>query len=341
MKPQPNRKVVLHIGMPKTGTTTIQFFLANNAEALAANGCLYPSTGQLHHAHHPLAALLLDRRPGLGWVDSLVPAVDPALLQQLKREIRGSACSTVVISTELFSFMRDTRKAIESFSEYDLRILFFIRRQDYWLESLCRQEMKTGTYSQADPQEFIETRLWEADYLEYLERWGKYLDEAKLKVVLLDRRLASAPVQQRFLSACDIDWSDAYSINRDENTKLTQECLHFLINSPQKDRIDEFHAHVDEALERYSQKHPDPPEYGWLLSPEQRRGILERVHERNALLAKRFLDDEEAKLFLDIDVDTETPWVKYPGLTVEKAVEIGYSVMRMMDFWREKERRIG
>lgn len=337
-KAKPRKKVFLHIGMPKTGTTTIQFFLAQNAQALGRSGCLYPSTGQQYQAHHPIAALLLDRRPGLEWVDSLVPTRDPSLLERLEKEIQQGACDTVIMSTELFSFMRDTKKVVELLSDYDVQILFFIRRQDYWLESLCRQEMKTGTYYDADPKQFIESRIWESDYLEYIERWGEHLGDERIRVVLLDRRLGSAPIQQRFLSACDIAWSNAYSMNKDENTKLTQECLHFLLNSPEKDRINPFHARVDEALEEYSRMHPEPPEYRWLLSPEQRRGILERSHDRNALLARRFLRDQEARLFLDMDVDANAPWEKYPGLTAKKAVEIGYFVLRKMESWHTENR---
>src|SRR5215471_11213896 len=42
--------VVLHVGMRKTGTSSIQFFLRDNREPLASRGVLYPTTpGRARH----------------------------------------------------------------------------------------------------------------------------------------------------------------------------------------------------------------------------------------------------------------------------------------------------
>jgi len=53
------KTVYLHIGLHKTGTSTIQFFLANNREKLAELGYLYPFK---QVAHHNLAYLIGDKK---------------------------------------------------------------------------------------------------------------------------------------------------------------------------------------------------------------------------------------------------------------------------------------
>lgn len=65
------KKLILHIGRPKTGTSSIQHFLAANAEALAAEGAVYPRAGRrapdrrgLRAAHHALAAICDGRLEG-------------------------------------------------------------------------------------------------------------------------------------------------------------------------------------------------------------------------------------------------------------------------------------
>jgi hypothetical protein len=50
--------IVLHIGMPKTGTTSIQFFLRDNRERLASLGVLFPkAAGQVRSERLGLSLL--------------------------------------------------------------------------------------------------------------------------------------------------------------------------------------------------------------------------------------------------------------------------------------------
>jgi hypothetical protein len=62
------RRVVLHIGTAKTGTSSIQMFLVRNAEALAAQGILVPASPlsglRGAQSHRKLAAYALGARRG-------------------------------------------------------------------------------------------------------------------------------------------------------------------------------------------------------------------------------------------------------------------------------------
>ena len=59
------RQIYLHIGFPKTGTTSIQTWLTEHAPALAAHGVLYPAHGrdgqEYQYGHHRLARSLVER----------------------------------------------------------------------------------------------------------------------------------------------------------------------------------------------------------------------------------------------------------------------------------------
>ena len=55
---------ILHIGTEKTGTTSIQKFLATNRTLLKANGVLYPlSPGKVNHIGLEAYAAILLRSP--------------------------------------------------------------------------------------------------------------------------------------------------------------------------------------------------------------------------------------------------------------------------------------
>ena len=81
------RRLVLHAGPHKTGTTALQAAFAREAARLAEAGVLYPATGRLGPAHHALAEAC---RTG-----------DRRLLEALSREARGA--ETVLLSSENFA----------------------------------------------------------------------------------------------------------------------------------------------------------------------------------------------------------------------------------------------
>jgi hypothetical protein len=49
------KELTLHIGLPKTGTTTLQKYLTDNAEELEKQGVSYPKAGRSYIAHHNIA----------------------------------------------------------------------------------------------------------------------------------------------------------------------------------------------------------------------------------------------------------------------------------------------
>ena len=55
------RKLILHIGRHKTGTTAIQRFLYGNPELLRANGYCYPDHGAIGFGHHDIAGALIKK----------------------------------------------------------------------------------------------------------------------------------------------------------------------------------------------------------------------------------------------------------------------------------------
>lgn len=92
------RTLHVHIGTHKTGTTSIQVFLRQNAEAFRRCGVYVPTTGTLDpiSGHHNIAwELRGDRR------------FDPAhgTLDDLMAEISGSDAPAAVISAEDFEYL--------------------------------------------------------------------------------------------------------------------------------------------------------------------------------------------------------------------------------------------
>ena len=93
--------LIIHIGHNKTGSTSIQRALAEQAErsALEQIDALYRKTGRNAHVHHPLSNFdpRMRKRRGITNNDHM------SLWASLQKEIRTSKKRIVVISAESFS----------------------------------------------------------------------------------------------------------------------------------------------------------------------------------------------------------------------------------------------
>ena len=90
------RRAIVHIGTPRTGTTSLQHVLTRLRPALADAGVLYPdltpSTAAVPHLSHQYLGEALDgRRPRRDRVE---------LLQDLAAQLRATPCDTVILSYE-------------------------------------------------------------------------------------------------------------------------------------------------------------------------------------------------------------------------------------------------
>src|SRR5437016_5255870 len=99
----------LHIGTEKTGTTTIQSFLAQNRDRLREQGVMYPSAPG-NHNHIALAAYAL-RRTGITARHRLrqpetfreVRQFRDELIDNLDAELRNANASNLIFSNEHLS----------------------------------------------------------------------------------------------------------------------------------------------------------------------------------------------------------------------------------------------
>lgn len=139
------KKLFLHIGHYKTGTSAIQDYLSSHADALRACGYLYPESarpkaGSTNHGH---LSLSLARAYGFNpppWYREDVTADDA--YQALHDEIAQSAEEHVIVSSEEFvqlALVRNPEQAIRDLKErlaaYDVHIILYLREPFSLLKS--------------------------------------------------------------------------------------------------------------------------------------------------------------------------------------------------------------
>lgn len=148
------RQVILHAGLPKTGTTYLQRCFVANRAWLADRGVGYPHYGQEHqHGHHNLSFLLRDvptqNRPSDG--------LDAE--QAVRRALNEGDHSSVLLSSEGFSALdaagvATLQRALEG---CDVRIVIYLRRRSQLCRSAWQERVKHG--SPAGLLEFLAEQL--------------------------------------------------------------------------------------------------------------------------------------------------------------------------------------
>lgn len=203
-----SKRLLIHIGTEKTGTTSIQQFLNRNAAVLESRGIWYPTDSSRSYcdatAHFPLAGSLVDN-----WQDFVHPGrvpFFPNCAADLGADARARPAGTTVVSSEHFSSrVRDAarlaafrRTLSATFGE--IRIVCYLRNQaDLALSSHATRTIFGGRAA-FDPAQ-VSTDDPYFNYLAMLDLWASAFGADALVVREYDRRtLASGDVCRDFLT---------------------------------------------------------------------------------------------------------------------------------------------
>ncbi len=142
-----SRAAVLHVGMHKTGTTSLQTMIARNRQHFRDQGLYYPTTGQIGvgDGQHNLAwELAGDERfePASGTIADLA--------SELRAQRRPRA---VLVSSEDLEYLYDRPERLASLRGvledvgYAVRVVITLRQPSEYLESLYFELVAQGRAS--------------------------------------------------------------------------------------------------------------------------------------------------------------------------------------------------
>jgi hypothetical protein len=209
-------KVILHIGVGKTGTSTIQSFLRLNRHALAAQGFDYPGflvRGQGRHL--PLSAYVAEdadrtrSRIMLRIPEDDVPAFRAELEQEFQAHVedcRARGLHTCILSDEGLSGL-DQKSCLVRLKHLlervfvSVEVILYLRRQDQLFVSRRSQRLKEG---RMNLKALRKRRFF--DFEPILDRWADVFGEDRVKPRIYERSsFPDGDVVPDFLAACGID----------------------------------------------------------------------------------------------------------------------------------------
>jgi hypothetical protein len=216
------RRLVLHLGLPKSGTTYLQRMLMLNRDALAAIGMRYPGPGK---DHFTAAQEVLAAAP---------PAADGPWAQ-LRDEVR-SAPDAVLVSHELLCFAPEDRieRVLALADGRPITVVLTARDIARQLPAVWQEQVKNGdrasyeaflaaVHRQYDTGRRPPRGFWvHQDLPAILRRWGQRLPPGGTITVVTSPPSGAAPdlLWRRFAEAAGVDPAVASTAAPPRNVSL-------------------------------------------------------------------------------------------------------------------------
>jgi len=286
----PRKRLILHIGMPKTGTSSIQQTLHDNRHVLASLGVIYPELGQLHGgAHHSWVKLITNANSQFA-----PPSIDSVDALKLLDTIRlAKDQNTIILSSEGFwnktGFQHFLPEIVEGFR---ITIVVLLRHPISYVDSLVNQGSKMRLYPQWE--HLPDHSGWRDHipkyYMDILTMWRDATFVDDLKVGLFDGK---RDAWQQFAELADPRLLGSISSAKDRyNVSFRPEALAFLKDyvSLKRERTLTEASIIFNVLEDYSRnKNAEDPRLFTLLPPEASEYINAKFEADMRAVEREFL----------------------------------------------------
>lgn len=206
------KRLILHIGTHKTGTTSLQKFFAENQSMLEKRQhILYPVSGRPktdydnRYGHHLLAWYFL-RKNGV---------VDNKDWKYFKDECVFSDAETILLSSEDFGILeeRDIVRLREYLRGFDVSVVIYLRNPIQYIRSAYKQQVCGRSKLTLDFLEFTQKNIHRCDYTTLIDHWGNVFGKGRITVRAYDAVISRATLERDFLDILGIKDMDSFEFS--------------------------------------------------------------------------------------------------------------------------------
>lgn len=315
------RELILHIGLGKCGTSSLQSFLAINGRKLSGLGYCYPELEPLDKAR---AGQVTSGNSAM-LARSLLPETaffhvpgKTAWIKDLESKIRLASARTVILSSEFFSMVREdqTSKLIAKLNEWGfrIRIVCYVRRQDHMGLANYIQGLIAGHEPVENSFEEEVVRVSKQfRYTRMLAPWAEVNGKTEFVLRVFDKsQLVKGDIISDFLSVLGIS-EERQSFTRpgmlNESLNAVSAYLIYLLRRENPENAVRRKPLEDAAMERFVSRlrtadWRESKSNAVLLGLERRRQILSFFEEDNRTVATRYARKPDGVLFEPLDEST-------------------------------------
>ena len=311
------KNLYLHVGMPKSGSTAIQNFIAQNQAALLKKGVVYPRLTQSTPGHHALASHY--RKGGISWAEYL-PKEE--IFSEFRRLVHEHDAHSFIISSEAFWASPYKDKLSSDLEKYNVRIIVFLRRQDEFLEAQFRQQVKVG--NEIGPlDEFIETWSKAMSFKDKLFQWEEYFGRQNIIVIPYNAKAWSKGAEGKLLEVMGIPYTQEFTASVVSNISLNRASLKYILQTRNKKNMGkDDEEKLVTLLEEFSKEEKKQGKKEFIFSEGQRRMIVSKFHDDNCEIAARYLNNEQSNLFEDFVHPHESDEDFFAPLSLVETIKI-------------------
>lgn len=295
------KKVVLHIGIEKTGTTSIQDFFRLNQKKLLKNGVVV-EPGLLNNFNNMEYVIASESEPGHDLATFRKQSFE-SFRDDLKTKILAQydehrLVDTLLLSSEHFSSRMSSLNSIRQLKKIfplntDFSVLVYLKRQDELYIGEMAEGMKAGIPFDkiVKPAAVIARKRYGSQYYNYfnlLEMWGKVFGKENILVRVFDsKKLVGNNVVQDFCQSLKIFFQELQFSSEYSNPVFSPEILICL---------DYLYQHYSEIprhkLQFILSKNTDF-EKGTLVSGNELYDFLHQFAESNRAVAEMYIGTKD------------------------------------------------
>jgi len=322
------KRVILHIGMGKTGTSTIQDFLNRNSHTLCANGFLTFDPN----------ALDTFRQPDFENTERLLSGLEELISRCKKASADSVIWSMEALGTRQFASDRQRVEAIrDKLDAEDFKVIVYVRRQDYFAQSGYLQwgivhktypgpvrsfQERWPSIVGMDGSSLPDTNF---NYYAVMQPWAKVFGRENVMVRPFEKsqwkdgKLLQDFVAHSAIPPLDYDFDISHQ-NKTFNMELHE--MFRMYNSVFEEAI--FPAEMNRFFYSFSDDEffQRPFFSRYKLPSKDRIEILKACEEFNAKVAREYLGWEDGVLFHEPWPSLDEPFHVHEDLTLEKLVPI-------------------
>ena len=301
-------EVWLHIGIPKSGTSSLQSYLTKQREALSEQGLAYLVTPERASVNE-LAIALNRGRPSL-----------EDLASGLNREIEERPEKTAFLSSEMLYGAAPERlfELMPALADRPLNVLVYLSRQDRYIQSRYIQRLKNARFFGSIEDFVAKFEGSGSDFAHHLAPWADAGGQVRLIPRIFERQrlvggdvVADALAQIGLPAPAQDDAPEVVNVSPGlHRVQLLQAAHKAGIDQPRR-------------LQRVlSNKFPqDPSDRAPIFTRAEARAFLDQYSDGNEALRQRYFPDQDA-LFDTSDLEAEDRDAGIPPFTPEQLREI-------------------
>jgi hypothetical protein len=316
-------KLFVHIGQGKTGSSAIQAFLNINRKKLADDfGILYPdfsgtdlSIGDLHN--HGIFINKAKEDPNY-------------CISEFKRCMaycKEKHIEKIILSAENWHnpIWRETLSQITEACQIRPKIILYLRRQDYWIESAWKQWGAKNEKFRSIKEYAGNKSL---DWLGVIQLWLEHFEKSDFIIHTFEKEMIGDDVVSDFLKIFQINDKNLFLLPKENNFTSNPGFVPEVVEIMNQSKSIFDHIHDNRLLDllfeylpsKYHKKNPFAS-YGF-LSPKERIEILNQYEESNKRIAELFFNDGRKTLFLEPAPEPDEPWSPPDELTLNRLTPV-------------------